>query len=64
MILIFRWYIDNNDNDDLTEDDDFNVGTPSLVGGQNYGDFIESYESNIKFDVNDKLLEKLGDQNG
>ena len=59
--LTFSRYIDNNDNDDLSDDDGdlghFNVATSSI--GSDY-DYIENSQSTIDFQIDDKLLEILG----
>ena len=56
----FKWYIDNNDNDDFTEDDlgHFNVATSPI--GSDY-DYIENYQSTIDFQIDDNLLAILGE---
>lgn len=54
----FLWYVDNNDNDDLEDDNHFDVSTGSI--GSDY-DYIENYQSNLKFGIDDTLLEKLDD---
>jgi len=60
-IPTIKWYIDNNDNDDLSDDDGdlghFNVATSSI--GSDY-DYIENSQSTIDFQIDDKLLEILG----
>ena len=57
---VFKWYIDNNDNDDFTEDDlgHFNVATSPI--GSDY-DYIENYQSTIDFQIDDNLLAILGE---
>ena len=55
-IPTFRWYINNNQNDDLTDDNHFQITTSSI--GSQY-DFIENYQSTIDFQVDDNFLETL-----
>ena len=57
---VFKWYIDNNDNDDFSEDDlgHFNVATSPI--GSDY-DFIENFESKIDFQIDDNLLAIIGE---
>ena len=49
----FKWYIDNNDNDDLNDEDHFSISTSST--GSDF-DYIENYQSSIDFQINDNLL--------
>ena len=55
-IPTFRWYINNNQNDDLTDNNHFQITTSSI--GSQY-DFIENYQSTIDFQVDDNFLETL-----
>lgn len=52
----FRWYINNERNDDLTEDNTFNIATSSI--GSDYR-YIENYQSSIDFQVDHNLIDKL-----
>ena len=52
----FRWYIGNNDNRDLNNEDHFSI-TPSQISSD--FDYIDNYMSTIEFSIDNNLLDIL-----
>ena len=52
-----RWYIGNNNNDDLTNEDNFNVRTTRI--GTGFGNYITDFRSTIDFQIDDNLMDLL-----
>ena len=52
----FRWYIGNNDNNELKNIDHFSVSESAI--GSDF-DYIENYMSTIEFSIDDNLLDIL-----
>lgn len=56
----FAWFIENNDDDTLDGDSNFDVDVDGqFMGSEDHNNFIESYESDLNFQLNDKFLAKL-----
>ena len=54
----FKWYIENNNNDDLQEVDNFRINEARLSCEDRYS-YICNMESKIEFTIDDKLMEYL-----
>ena len=57
-IPTFKWYIENNDNDDLNAVELFRI-TEGQIGTEDKYGFIPNYESTISFAIDDELMEFL-----
>lgn len=55
---VFKWYFENNDNDDLENEDSnmFRVQSGSL-GCEDRGNYICNYESTVTFTIDENLME-------
>lgn len=55
---VFKWYIENNDNDDLNERDEFHISEGKL-GCEDSRSMICNFQSTIEFTIDDTLMEYL-----
>ncbi|TRY70922.1 hypothetical protein TCAL_16383, partial [Tigriopus californicus] len=58
----FKWYIDNNDNNELSSESHFRINT-NLESVDDKDQYIRNLESEIEFQVDDKLMEILEQNN-
>lgn len=58
----FKWYIDNNDNNDLSSESHFRI-SPNLHSVDDKDEYIRNLESKIEFQVDEKLMEILEQNN-